>query len=120
MKTHYDVLNVTPNAPLYVIRSAYKSLCQNFHPDKVTGNIELAHQLIKRINSAYTVLSDPDKRAEYDKLIFGKEIQALKASVYDQSKELNSAYNTEKSSKNPISNFYLSQHQRKKFNSWKA
>ena len=65
-KTHYDNLNVSRNAHASVIKAAYKVLCQNYHPDKYAGGPEEALRIMKIINGAYAVLSDPVKRAEHD------------------------------------------------------
>ena len=65
--THYDNLKVTRNAPPEVIRAAYKSLSQKFHPDR---NPEReATRTFQIIKSAYEVLSDPAKRKEHDEWI---------------------------------------------------
>jgi hypothetical protein len=72
-KTHYDNLNVARNAPLSVIRAAYKALCQNYHPDKYAGGPEEALRIMKIINGSYAVLSDSDKRAEHDRWIDKQE-----------------------------------------------
>jgi len=69
IKTHYDNLNVSRNAPASVIKAAYKVLCQNYHPDKYAGGPEEALRIMKIINGAYAVLSDVDKRAEHDQWI---------------------------------------------------
>ena len=63
--THYDVLNVARNAPPEVIRAAYKVLAQKYHPDRNPGDAEAAEKM-KAINTAYEVLSDSQKRLEYD------------------------------------------------------
>ena len=63
--THYDNLKVARNAPPEVIRAAYKSLAQKYHPDKYHDPVE-AERIIKIINSAYEVLMDPEARAKYD------------------------------------------------------
>jgi DnaJ domain len=73
IKTHYDNLNVSQNAPAFVIRAAYKVLCQNYHPDKYAGGPEEALRLMKIINGSYAVLSDSDKRAEHDQWINMRE-----------------------------------------------
>jgi hypothetical protein len=64
-KTFYDVLQVSPSADPEIIKAAYKSLVQRYHPDKNAGNPE-AEKYLKIINRAYEVLSDPVKRAGYD------------------------------------------------------
>lgn len=63
--THYDNLKVARNAPPEVIRAAYKSLAQKYHPDKYHDPVE-AERIIKIINGAYEVLMDPEARAKYD------------------------------------------------------
>ena len=63
--THYDNLKVARNAPPEVIRAAYKSLAQKYHPDKHQDPIE-AERIIKIINAAYETLMNPEARARYD------------------------------------------------------
>jgi DnaJ-class molecular chaperone len=70
--THYDNLKVARNAPPEVIRAAYKTLSQKYHPDR-KGNSPNAIRVIQIINSAYTVLSDPEKRREHDEWIARNE-----------------------------------------------
>ena len=65
LHTHYDNLKVARNAPPEVIRAAYKTLSQKYHPDRNPGSPE-AIRVIQIINSAYEVLSDPVKRQEHD------------------------------------------------------
>lgn len=72
--THYDNLKVARNAPPEVIRAAYKTLSQKYHPDR-NGNSPDAIRVIQIINSAYAVLSDPDKRREHDEWIARAEIE---------------------------------------------
>ena len=66
--THYDNLKVARNAPPEVIRAAYKTLSQKYHPDRNQGNPD-AIRIIQIINTAYEVLSDPVKRQEHDQWI---------------------------------------------------
>lgn len=63
--THYDNLKVAHNAPPEIIRAAYKTLSQKFHPDRNHGNAEAA-RIMSIINASYEVLSDPDKRQKHD------------------------------------------------------
>jgi hypothetical protein len=65
--THYDNLKVSQSAPLEVIRAAYRALAQKHHPD-VNPSPESA-QIMRLLNEAYQVLSDPDKRTEHDRWI---------------------------------------------------
>ena len=70
--THYDNLKVTRNAPPEVIRAAYKTLCQKFHPDRNPGN-ESAKKTFLLIRTAYETLSDPEKRKVHDAWIAATE-----------------------------------------------
>lgn len=72
LKTHYDNLKVARNAPNEVIRAAYKVLCQKYHPDKNKDDPK-AHNIMKIINEAYDVLSDPVKRKKHDEWIYNQE-----------------------------------------------
>lgn len=72
-RTHYDNLKVARDAPPEVIRAAYRTLSQKFHPDRNMGNSE-AVRIMAIINASYEVLSDPDKRREHDQWI--KEVEA--------------------------------------------
>ncbi len=80
--THYDNLKVARNAPPEVIRAAYKTLSQKYHPDR-NGNSPDAIRVIQIINSAYAVLSDPVKRREHDEWIARAEAQAHGSSDLD-------------------------------------
>ena len=70
--THYDNLKVTRNAPPEVIRAAYKTLCQKFHPDRNPDN-ESAKKTFLLIRTAYETLSDPEKRRLHDAWIESAE-----------------------------------------------
>jgi len=63
--TYYDILEVTPTASQEVIRAAYKSLIQRYHPDRNPGNTAAATRATTLVE-AYQVLSDPARRAAYD------------------------------------------------------
>ena len=65
----YEILGVDEKAEIEVINAAHKALAKKYHPDTFAGNKKVAEEKLKRINSAYDVLSDPKKRKEYDKKI---------------------------------------------------
>lgn len=73
IRTHYDNLKVARNAPIEVIRAAYKTLSQKYHPDKNKDNAEAA-RIMAIINASYEVLSDPGKRKEHDQWIAQQEL----------------------------------------------
>jgi len=68
-RTHYDNLQVAENASIEVIRGAYKFLSQKWHPDKNPDDKERAARIMKIINDAYVVLSDPERRKQHDEWI---------------------------------------------------
>ncbi|MCX7093126.1 MAG: J domain-containing protein [Methylobacter sp.] len=76
VRTHYDNLKVTRDAPVTVIKAAYKALCQTFHPDKFQGNSEEAERVIKLVNRSYAVLIDPVKREAHNAWIRQQEAEA--------------------------------------------
>lgn len=64
-KDYYQILGVTKGANDQEIKKAYRKLALENHPDKHKGNKE-SEQKFKEINEAYEVLSDKQKRAQYD------------------------------------------------------
>jgi molecular chaperone DnaJ len=62
----YDVLGVERGASADEVKSAFRRLAQRFHPDKNPGD-DGAQQKFKEINAAYQILSDPEKRAMFDR-----------------------------------------------------
>lgn len=62
--THYDNLKVARGAPPEVIRAEYKALSQRYHPDKYDSPD--ATRIMRILNDAYAVLSDPERRRAYD------------------------------------------------------
>jgi curved DNA-binding protein CbpA len=65
-KDYYEVLGVKKEATADEIRKAYKKLAIKWHPDKNPDNKEEAENKFKEISEAYSVLSDPEKKKEYD------------------------------------------------------
>ena len=66
-KDYYEILGVPRNASQDEIKRAYKKLIKKWHPDLNPNNREEAEKKFKEIQEAYEVLSDPEKRAMYDK-----------------------------------------------------
>jgi len=65
-KDYYRILGVLDDAEDIVIRAAYKVLAQKYHPDKWKGDKAEATRRMSDINEAYGVLSDTEKRKQYD------------------------------------------------------
>lgn len=74
IRTHYDNLKVARDAPDFVIRAAYRTLSQKYHPDKQPGD-ERAARVMTIINQSYEVLSDPTRRREHDAWIAREELK---------------------------------------------
>lgn len=66
-KDYYKILGVEKSASEAEIKSAYRKLAKQYHPDKNPGD-KKAEEKFKEINEAYEVLGEPTKRAKYDKL----------------------------------------------------
>ena len=68
-RDYYEVLEVPKTATADEIKKAYRKKAIQYHPDKNPGNKE-AEEKFKEAAEAYSVLSDPDKRAKYDQFGF--------------------------------------------------
>jgi molecular chaperone DnaJ len=62
MKNYYNILGVDKKASKDEIKKAFRTLAHKYHPDKKGGNAEK----FKEVSEAYTVLSDDQKRSQYD------------------------------------------------------
>jgi len=65
-RDYYEILGIRKDASDQEIKSAYRKLAIQHHPDKNAGNKE-AEEKFKEGAEAYSVLSDPDQRARYDR-----------------------------------------------------
>ena len=99
---HYEILGVASNASSKEITFAYRKLALQYHPDR--NKTPLANDMMLRINTSYSILSDPNKRREYD---VSRSKTEIKYSPYD-SKEKKDNFNgqtTKKGKKNPSNLF---------------
>lgn len=66
-KNYYDILEVNKNASPEIIEKAYKTLVKKYHPDLQNNNLKAEYEeKIKLINEAFEVLSNSEKRKNYD------------------------------------------------------
>ncbi|MDI6806530.1 MAG: DnaJ domain-containing protein, partial [Candidatus Aenigmarchaeota archaeon] len=65
-KDYYKILGVPRNASDEEIKKAYRKLAMQYHPDRNPGKEKWANEEFKKINEAFSVLGDPEKRRRYD------------------------------------------------------
>ncbi|HEV2428289.1 MAG TPA: J domain-containing protein [Thermoplasmata archaeon] len=69
-RDYYDVLGVSRGANTDEIKSAYRKLARQHHPDMNKENPKAAEEKFKELSEAYEILVDPEKRQRYDQLGF--------------------------------------------------
>lgn len=86
-KNYYDILQINQNASPEIIEKAYKTLAKKYHPDlQEESNKKEAEEILKEINEAYEILSDPNKKNLYDQNL---KNQTISQEEYDQVHEEN-------------------------------
>jgi curved DNA-binding protein len=78
---YYQALGVSRDATPDEIKKAYRKLAMKYHPDKAKGDKKQAEEKFKQISEAYAVLSNPEKKKEYDE--FGSQAFKQKFSQED-------------------------------------
>ena len=64
-RDYYEVLGVSKDADEATLKKAYRQVAKKYHPDMNPGDAE-AEKKFKEASEAYAVLSDPEKRRQYD------------------------------------------------------
>lgn len=74
-KNYYEILEVDKNASKEIIDKAYKTLAKRYHPDLQTQEgKEQKEELMKKVNEAYDVLSDENKRTAYNQQLASQNV----------------------------------------------
>jgi hypothetical protein len=66
LNSHYAILGLHPSASAIDIRRAYRELSKRYHPDTTLLAAEVATFKFQRLNEAYAILSNPERRSLYD------------------------------------------------------
>lgn len=100
MLNYYHILGVPIGSSTEVIKQAYREQIKFFHPDVFRGNPEIAYRKTLILNEAYEILSNPDKRREYD----ARLIEELRKNYESKSKNQQSTNNARTASEegNPV------------------
>ncbi|MFR8233192.1 MAG: DnaJ domain-containing protein [Clostridia bacterium] len=97
-KNYYDILQVNQNASPEIIEKAYKTLAKKYHPDlQPEENKKQAEEILKDINEAYEILSNPISKVDYD--------NSLKEN-YISEEDYENLYNQNEILKNKLNNIY--------------
>lgn len=119
METLYDILEVSRKASKEIIEKAYKTLAKKYHPDVQSAEDKAnAEEMMKKINHAYDVLSDDERRREYDRGLEEQEAQK------EQGERISNDYNSytnnpENMNYNNQNNIYNQQAYTNNSNNWK-
>ena len=69
-RDYYEVLGLSRSASSDDVKSAYRRLARQYHPDVNTGDTKVAEERFKEVSEAYEVLADAEKRKRYDQMGF--------------------------------------------------
>ncbi|MGB6672558.1 MAG: DnaJ domain-containing protein [Candidatus Nitrosopolaris sp.] len=96
---YYAILGVSEQATYLELKRAYRRLARKYHPDR--NNSSHAESMIKKINAAFEILSDDDKKRKYDKTAFETKWDEEEIRSNVQHSETNQIYsNYESNSRN--------------------
>ena len=83
-KNYYDILQINQNASPEIIEKAYKTLAKKYHPDlQEENNKKEAEEMLKEINEAYEILSNPEKKALYDQNLKDETISNINLNSFN-------------------------------------
>jgi hypothetical protein len=85
--TYYGILGLHPSASTIAIRRSYRQLSKKYHPDTTELHPHVAKAKFQRLNEAYGVLSNPERRSLYDLQIGYSRINVIQAPNWDEDLE---------------------------------
>lgn len=89
---YYEILKISRDADENEIKNAYKKLVKKYHPDLFVADKEFAEKKIKEINEAYSILSDPKSKDEYDEYLNEIDQEEIKDTAYESQNYQNDDY----------------------------
>ena len=97
---YYEVLEISPKASQEVVKMAYKALAKKFHPDIFNGDKDYAENKMKELNEAYEVISNIQKRKEFDQFIYN-----VGYNVYQKAENTQTTYETKNTTNSDKSSY---------------
>lgn len=106
-ENYYEILEIDKNASPEILEKAYKTLVKKYHPDLQKNNLKNNYEeKIKKINEAYEILSNPEKREEYNLIIKNNEISEENYNkLYNENINLKNEINYLKNNYNNLNNY---------------
>lgn len=86
-ENYYQILNVSPDVAQAEIKAAYREMAKKFHPD--INREQGSEEIFKIIQEAYEVLSDPERRRQYDETL--RQSSSARHFEYDATHDMNTA-----------------------------
>lgn len=111
MITLYEILEVSEKASNEVIEKAYKTLAKKYHPDLQPDQQQKANasEKMKKINEAYSILSDDEKRRKYDEKLEVERRKTQQKNINTSNNNTNNEMNSNVYQTQPINNEWREQ-----------
>ncbi|MBP7821280.1 MAG: molecular chaperone DnaJ [Saprospiraceae bacterium] len=104
-RDYYEILGVQKNADADTIKKAYRKVAMQYHPDRNQGD-KAAEEKFKEAAEAYEILSDPDKKAKYDRYGHAGVDPNMGGGGYRSAEDIFSQFGDMFGDDNPFSSFF--------------